>query len=127
MKKAIGTHLIADVQGMTPSLLRDRSSTARALQRALEKWGLNILQSSAHDFPGGGFTVCFLLSESHASLHSYPELHYLAVDLFTCGATNPRKVLQSFLEALNHSDCDVTVVERHARVPDSLPAPPESP
>ena len=38
-------------------------------------------------FPGynSGVTGVFILSESHAAFHSYPEYRYLAVDIFSCG------------------------------------------
>ena len=34
-----------------------------------------------------GWTMCFLLDESHLSLHSYTSLGLLAIDLFTCSPT----------------------------------------
>ena len=32
-----------------------------------------------------GFTMCFLIDESHITAHSYSNLGMLAIDIFTCG------------------------------------------
>jgi S-adenosylmethionine decarboxylase len=36
-----------------------------------------------------GFTSVILLDESHITCHSYTKLGLLALDVFTCGKTNP--------------------------------------
>lgn len=41
----------------------------------------------------GGVSGVVILAESHASIHSWPELGYAAVDLFTCGQANPQLAL----------------------------------
>jgi S-adenosylmethionine decarboxylase len=40
-----------------------------------------------------GFTSVILLNESHITAHSYTRKGILAVDVFTCGQTNPSAVL----------------------------------
>lgn len=39
-----------------------------------------------------GFTSVILLDESHVTCHSYTRLGLLALDVFTCGKTNPEIV-----------------------------------
>ena len=39
-----------------------------------------------------GFTSVILLDESHITCHSYTKLGLLALDVFTCGETNPEIV-----------------------------------
>ena len=39
-----------------------------------------------------GFTSCCLINESHVTAHSYSDIGWLAVDVFTCGSTDPRKL-----------------------------------
>lgn len=39
-----------------------------------------------------GFTSVLLLDESHISAHSYTKLGLLALDIFTCGNTDPEIV-----------------------------------
>lgn len=33
-------------------------------------------------------TGLYLLSESHLSYHTYPETHYISIDVYTCGTNN---------------------------------------
>lgn len=47
--------------------------------------GVTVINSIKHDFPGGGFSGLVLLAESHAAIHTWPELHRAWVELATCG------------------------------------------
>jgi S-adenosylmethionine decarboxylase len=44
-----------------------------------------------HDSPPG-FTCFVLLDESHLSAHSYADEGMIALDIFTCGDTDPREI-----------------------------------
>ena len=55
----------------------------------------------------------FFLAESHSAFHSYPELSFLAVDMFTCGPNaQPQAALDVFVERLKPQQ---TVVHSLAR------------
>ena len=43
-----------------------------------------------------GFTSVVLLDESHITAHAYTQQGLLALDVFTCGKTNP-KVISNFI------------------------------
>ncbi len=62
---------------------------------ALRCAGATIVQSVSHAFPGAGLTCVFILSESHAVLHTWPETGTVNVDIFSCSTR-----LKS-LEAIN--------------------------
>ncbi len=47
--------------------------------------GVTVLASVKHDFPNGAISGTVLLAESHASLHSWPELSKTWYELATCG------------------------------------------
>ena len=56
------------------------------LRSALLACGATILgEPQEHVFDNGAATLCFLLSESHCAVHTYPEHNALFVDCFTCG------------------------------------------
>jgi hypothetical protein len=59
-------------------------SWLRFLQ-AVQGTGLTVLGTGFHRFPGGGFTGTVLLAESHAAVHSWPELDFAWVELASCG------------------------------------------
>ena len=87
----IGSHWIADFTVEDPSLLRDEAAINDIFSQAIGASKATILKSVSHRFGGhGGVTGLFLLAESHAAYHTYPELNYIALDFFTCGDCDPR-------------------------------------
>lgn len=82
----LGTHLVMEVWGVRAHTLDDESYLARVLADASEAAGLTVLQSAFHRFSPQGVTGVVLLSESHTSVHTWPEYGYAAIDLFSCGA-----------------------------------------
>jgi S-adenosylmethionine decarboxylase len=51
---------------------------------ALRRAGATIVHGLCHTFPGAGLTCVFILSESHAVLHTWPETGTVNVDIFSC-------------------------------------------
>lgn len=47
-----------------------------------------------------GFTSVVLLDESHITCHSYSEIGLLAIDVFTCGSSNPQDIANYINEKL---------------------------
>lgn len=81
----IGTHLVLEIWGVAAGVLNDRDGLERALRAASEAAGLTVLEAAFHRFDPQGVTGVLVLSESHISVHTWPELGYAAVDLFSCG------------------------------------------
>jgi S-adenosylmethionine decarboxylase len=55
-----------------------------AFASALRRAGATIVHGVSHDFPGAGLTCVFILSESHAVLHTWPETGTVNIDIFSC-------------------------------------------
>ena len=47
-----------------------------------------------------GYSICVLISESHASIHTFPEDNGVFIDYFTCGNISTEPFRQKILEAL---------------------------
>ena len=45
---------------------------------------LTVLQEVEHTFIPHGLTAVFILSESHFSIHTYPEHDYVSLDCYVC-------------------------------------------
>jgi S-adenosylmethionine decarboxylase len=81
-----GQHFLASYCDCDHAALTDLKELEQAMLLSAEKSGATILKSASQEFqPGNGFTMVILLSESHASIHTYPEFNACFVDLFTCG------------------------------------------
>ena len=61
----------------------------------------------------GGATAFALLAESHISVHTWPELGKVVVDVFSCGSQDNLSLLVEFLiKQIDHTDVNVTHVQR---------------
>lgn len=119
----LGRHVLAEFYGVSPALLDDEERLRAVLQQALIDAKATVLSMASHHFEPQGVTVMALLSESHASLHSYPEYHpedggACYVDIFTCGSVaDPEHALQSLNKALRPTKYHVVLLERGTPVP----------
>ncbi len=105
----VGQHLLADLYGVSARRLNDCTLLTSCLSKAAERAQLKALAAPVlHAFEGGGVTGFVLLAESHIAFHTYPELGYIAVDIFSCGAIGPDAAIDVFVEALQP-------VEKHYR------------
>lgn len=82
-----GKHFLASYLDCDVDALCNLNELIEAMNGAIEASGATILNQTPHVFPPDGLTIVYLLSESHASLHTYPEHGACFVDLFTCGDT----------------------------------------
>jgi S-adenosylmethionine decarboxylase len=92
-----GRHLILDLYDCDPGILDDYDELTRLLETALNMAGATILRIFGEKFEPQGVTLLALLAESHASLHSWPELGYAAIDLYTCGTATSTDKAAEFL------------------------------
>jgi S-adenosylmethionine decarboxylase len=53
-----------------------------------------------------------MLSESHISIHSWPEHQFAALDIFMCGTAQPELALAWLQDALAPESVHVTTVAR---------------
>lgn len=93
-----GRHFTASYKGCDSEALQNISVLIQELEKAVLASGATILGCNHVVFPGNGLTAMFLLSESHASIHTYPEHNACFVDLFTCGHTCSHVKFHALLE-----------------------------
>lgn len=59
-----------------------------------------VLATAHHQFPGGGLSGIVIVGESHAAIHTWPELGLAWAELATCSGTEPLAVFLQGLERL---------------------------
>ncbi len=72
---------------------------------AAERIGATVMSDAFHKFSPQGVSGTVVISESHLSIHTWPEKRYVAVDIFTCGGLDPRpgfRYLDEVLGAESH-------------------------
>jgi S-adenosylmethionine decarboxylase len=68
----------------TTSPLNDAKKLKKILREISKVCKLTVLRTSTHQFEPYGVTSLFLLSESHLSIHTWPEHGKFAMDVYSC-------------------------------------------
>lgn len=77
-----GLHIIAEFSSSNNELLQQFSAVQQLLNTQITRYGLQKLGEVYHNFSPGGFTAVICLSESHISLHSWPEYQRVNMDIY---------------------------------------------
>jgi S-adenosylmethionine decarboxylase len=77
-----GTHIIASLQADAPDLLFLHEGFRSHLEGLIDQYELRKLGEVYHDFKPGGFTAVICLSESHISIHTWPEHRLVNLDIY---------------------------------------------
>lgn len=108
-----GRHVAMDAWGVDYHLLNDVTQLERHLVTAAEKCGATVLSVQSKKFEPQGATVLVLLSESHLSIHTYPEKGFAALDCYTCGYTvDPMVAIQYLMDVLKPTQAFPKVLRR---------------
>jgi len=109
----MGIHVIAEFLGVNPEKISRVEKTREILDRVIAKSGLNAISSSFHQFEPHGVSAVYLLSESHLSVHTWPEHEYVALDIFTCGADEPAlKAFELLVEEFQPKIIEKKIIRR---------------
>lgn len=79
-------HIIADFSGCPLELLEQSAQGETILRQTVETSGLSCVLIRSHQFSPTGYTAAALLTESHITLHTWPEHLAVQIDIFTCGS-----------------------------------------
>ena len=106
-----GRHWMATLRGvknMTPQFIQD------VVKTSLQDCGATIVGYNEHIFDNNAITCCFLLCESHCTVHTYPEVNSLWIDCFTCGENfNVQKFQQLIILHLHTEEIDIQLIRRN--------------
>ena len=106
--KALGTHFLLDVAGAPFATLDDPILVETLLVDAVRAMGAKVLGIHIHRLSPQGVSGVVVISESHLTIHTWPERGEAAVDLFTCGeVARARMAVDALASALG---------ARHAKV-----------
>lgn len=108
-------HILIDAWGIDFNFLNDPNYIESALREMAKATNSKIIKSVYHKYEPQGVSFILLVSESHCSIHTYPEEGYLAADIFTCGRTNPERAVPVLKEKFKPKILNVTVIYRGRR------------
>ena len=107
-------HLLLELYRCDYEKLNDESFLRCTLNKAAKLAKATVLNLISNKFEPQGVTAIALLAESHISIHTWPELNYSAVDIFTCGQNMfPELASQYLIEALKAEEHSLRVIQRN--------------
>ena len=111
--KALGTHLLLEMNECDAVVLDDMALVKQALLAAAEEAGATVVGEVFHKFSPVGVTGIVCIAESHISIHTWPEHGYAAADIFTCGDNlKPMEAAHFIAESLQAQHANVMEVKR---------------
>jgi S-adenosylmethionine decarboxylase len=111
--KALGRHILAEIYDCDPNVLNDRELIEEILVKAALEAGAEVREVAFHKFSPQGVSGVVVISESHLAIHTWPELGYAAVDVFTCGErVNPWDACNYISEKFNAKHMTASEVKR---------------
>lgn len=113
--KALGRHLVVEMWGCKANL-NEPERIREALAEAVERARATNLGVHVHSFNPHGVSGVAVIAESHISIHTWPELGYVALDVFTCGdRAIPEAALEVLKDLFRPQHMDVLEIKRGLR------------
>ncbi len=116
---ARGTHILIDLTGIhgNPETLAD--SILKHSRYLIERAGIRVVGQEVSLFEGKvsppGFALVILLDESHFTAHAYTDEGLVALDLFTCGGTDPAPIMEGIIAHIIEGQSEAKVVLHEMR------------
>jgi S-adenosylmethionine decarboxylase len=101
-----------DVSGCNPEILNNLELLKKILKEAAEYANATVLDVAFHHFTPQGVSGVVVISESHLSIHTWPEYGYAALDFYTCGDADPKTACEYVAEKLSATHIQTTEIER---------------
>jgi S-adenosylmethionine decarboxylase len=106
-------HILLDCFECDPEILQDQDRLREVLEETAGENGLTVLNGVFHRFQPHGVSGVLLISESHISIHTWPEHQYAAVDVFSCRpGISPAEVKASLEKRLGPGRIQVRSIGR---------------
>jgi len=113
MNNALGRHIIAEFYNCSEKLLNCIDFVEKTMVNAALACGAEVREFAFHKFSPQGVSGVVIISESHLTIHTWPELGYAAIDVFTCGDTvDPWDACNHLFEHFEATHMDSTELSR---------------
>lgn len=111
--KALGRHIVAELSHCSPEIIADLERVQSAMVQAALVANAEIRELAFHRFQPHGVSGVVVIAESHLAIHTWPEVGYAAIDVYTCGETSkPWDACRYLAQAFGCKLMNTTVVER---------------
>ncbi|GAB4293998.1 MAG: hypothetical protein Kow0090_08540 [Myxococcota bacterium] len=99
--RELGIHVLVELYDCNPVIVNDMDAVRKHMIEAAKRTGSTVVGEVFHQFSPQGVSGTVVIAESHLAVHTWPELGYCALDLYTCGDhVDPLKGFRYLLKAL---------------------------
>ncbi|MGJ9382417.1 S-adenosylmethionine decarboxylase proenzyme [Salipaludibacillus neizhouensis] len=111
--ETMGRHIIAELWGCDIDKLNNIEYIERLFVDAALEAGAEVREVAFHKFAPYGVSGVVIISESHLTIHSFPEHGYASIDVYTCGdRIDPNIASEYISKALSAKTTEVVEVPR---------------
>jgi len=110
-----GQHLLIDCHHVPRETCLDDRRWLESLAEGARKAGATVISQIRYQFgqdSPAGCTAIVMLDESHCSVHTYADLGLVAMDVFTCGSTDPADIWKFVRTAMGLEHANLRNVNR---------------
>lgn len=103
-----GLHVLGELKTSSINLLVDAAAAQGFVDNRIDYYSLHKLADHYHSFgENSGFTGIVCLTESHISLHTWPEFGYLTIDIYLSNyeQVNNGKAQAFFDDCIQYFEC----------------------
>jgi S-adenosylmethionine decarboxylase len=108
-------HVTVECSGCPANVLNSNRDIRAVLRSAARSCNLNIVKEDIYHFRPQGVTAYVLLSESHISIHTWPEKQFALVDILSCSSLDVETLVKSLRELLRPSSTNISCNTRSSR------------
>src|SRR5690554_4762691 len=112
MMDTMGRHVIAELWDCNIEKLNDMNFIERLFVDAALAAGAEVREVAFHKFAPHGVSGVVIISESHLTIHSFPEHGYASIDVYTCGNLDPNIASNYITKALEAKSSEVLELPR---------------
>ncbi|HID08957.1 TPA: adenosylmethionine decarboxylase [Candidatus Micrarchaeota archaeon] len=107
-----GTHIIVEASGCPRDVLSDPKRIEQIFKEAARLANMTVKASYFFRFSPTGVSGAVIVAESHISIHTWPEEGYAAIDVYTCGKSDPERAVDYILKEMGAKHAHVSEIRR---------------
>ena len=93
-------HVVLKVYDVKKEITLSKRKMMEIMENICKKHRLKVVDKKTTDFRGGGMTLSFILASSNLTVHTWPELNAVHIDLITCSPIFNKDVLYTTISEL---------------------------
>jgi len=111
---SVGVHLLVNIYNVPNiDLLKNMGLGLNILNDIVRELSLTIVSQTGHQFEPHGYSYAYVLSESHFTIHTYPEFRSCYIDIFCCNPSfNGVYAADYIKQAFNSSHSTYKILRR---------------